>query len=149
GETRTLDRGPVRAALLLRTPTSKTKFVDVERADLRFERGARDAEARRRARWPVDAAAAGLQRLFDQLPLVTGECAGHRWPPFGDRPRGEPALVDGEFVSVADDHRPFDDVLQLAHVAGPGIGAQVIERPLVDAPDGLAGTPRVAVDEVL
>src|SRR5262249_10902223 len=54
-----------------------------------------------------------------------------------------------EFVGVADDHRPLDHVLQLAHVPGPGIGLQAIERPSVHAVDRLARLPRVAIDEIL
>ena len=81
--------------------------------------------------------------------LVSGERAGQREPTLDGGPGGQPALVDREFVGVAHDHRPLDHVLQLAHVARPRIRAQVIERPLVDAPDRLARLPRVAIDEVL
>src|SRR5215470_6779754 len=134
--------------LALGWPRSKAAFIDSQRADFRFERRARNAESRGRARGPEHASAARPQRLLDDRLLVTRERAGQRDRALDPRPGGQPALVDREFSSVADDHRPLDHVLQLPHVARPRIRPQVIERPLVDPPDRLARLPRVAIDEV-
>src|SRR6266478_1881381 len=69
-----------------------------------------------------------------------------RLPAFG-RPRGQPALVDGELVAVAYDHRALDDVLQLAHVPRPRIRSlgDELARPASQRP----GQLRVLADNRL
>ena len=115
--------------------------------DSSVERG--NAEPLRRPRWSEHPSATRPQRVLDDRLLVSGERAGQRKWALDRRSGGQPALVDREFVGVAHDHRPLNHVLQLAHIARPRIRPQVIERPLVDAPDRLARLPRVAIDEVL
>src|SRR6266478_5472047 len=134
----------------LRRERAKMALVDPERADLRFKRGTRNAESGRCSSGPEYAPAAYAQRILDDRLLLRGERA--RQPDRGSESRafrGQPALVDREFVGVRDDDGPLDDVLQLAHIAGTRIGLQSVERPLADPSECLSDPPRVATDEVL
>src|SRR6266851_10500670 len=128
---------------------AEATLVDFQRPNLKIERRPRDPESSRRSRWPEHASAARAQGLFDDRLLVRGQCAGQAQPAVDRGRRGQPALVDGEFVGVGDDYRPLDDVLQLTHVPRPSIGLQVVERPLADPPEGLTRFTGVAIDEVL
>src|SRR6266851_3022394 len=101
------------------------------------------------SRGPEHASAARAQgRFYDRL-LVRRHCAGQTDPAIDCGRLGQPALVDGEFVGVGDDHRPLDDVLKLTHVPGPSIGLQAVECPLADPPECLTRLAGVATDEVL
>src|SRR5262249_54372125 len=75
------------------------------------------------------------QRVLDDRFLVSHEGAGQRDRPLDRRPGGQPALVDREFVGIADDHRAFNHVLQLADIPGPRVRPQMLERASPDAPE--------------
>src|SRR5215831_5175174 len=105
--------------LRLRRSRPEAVLVDPQSTDFRFEGRARNAEPCRGAGWSVNPSAACPQCLLDQCLLVSGDCAGQRKWAFDRWSRGQPALVDGEFLTVADYHRPFDHVLQFPHIAGP------------------------------
>src|SRR5262245_3154147 len=94
----------------------KAVRVDPEDTDLRFERRARDAGPRRRARWPEHTSPARAQRILDDRLLLCGQPARQGQPAVGGRRGRQRALVDRELVAVGHDHRPLDDVLPLAHI---------------------------------
>src|SRR5712691_8270247 len=91
--------------LLLRKSPAKTVLVDSESPDLRFERRARNVETRRRSRRPRDPSAARAERAFDDGLFVSGERSRQRPAALARRTCRQPALVDREFVGVADDYR--------------------------------------------
>src|SRR5258707_13327759 len=133
----------------VRSPHPKASLADFQRPNLPFERRTRNPESGRRSQWPEHASAARAQGIFDDRLLVCGQRPGQAKPAI-DRVRlGQPALVDGEFVGVGDDHRPLDDVLQLTHVPGPSIGLQAVGCPLADPPECLTRLAGVGTDEVL
>src|SRR5262245_30420681 len=123
------------SALVLGSWGAKAVFVDPETLDLRFEGRTCYAQSGRRSRWSVNDSTACPQGLLDHALLVSRDGAGQCETPPDRRSGGKPALVDGEFVGVAHNHRPLNHVLQLAHIAWPRIRAEAIEGPVVDAPD--------------
>jgi hypothetical protein len=95
-----LGNGPLGTLL---SPHPEATLVDLQRPDLPFERRTGDPESGRRPRGPEDATAARAQGIFDDRLLVRGQCAGQAEPAVDRGRRGQPALVDGEFVGVGDD----------------------------------------------
>jgi hypothetical protein len=81
---------------------------------------------------------------------VSGEAAGERlsWVRRLAGFPAQPALVDGEGFTLANDDGTLDDVLELPGVAGPAVAPENLERVLVDVLDRLPDLPRVTVDEV-
>src|SRR5579862_4615221 len=134
---------------MLRRPCAKAALLDFQGANLRFESRTRDSEPCSRSRGTEDAPAASTQSIFNDCLFVNGQRAGKAEPAFDLRRRGQPALVNDEFVGVGNNHRPLDHVLQLANVPRPRVGLQVIESPLADPPESLPCLPRVTADEVL
>src|SRR5713226_9357704 len=137
------------ASGMFRRPRTKAALLDFQCANLRFERRTRDSEPCSRSRGTEDAPFASTQGIFNDCLFVNGQRAGQAELAFELGSRGQPTLVDDEFVGVRDNHRPLDNVLQLANVPRPHVGLQVIESPLADAPESLPCLPRVAADEVL
>src|SRR5215472_14097001 len=112
-------------------------LLDAQRADLVVQRRGIEAELRRRTGRSCYTSAALGERRLDHLPLTGRQLVTERT--YGLRRFArQPAQVDGERVGVADDDRPLEDVLQLAHVPGPAVGFHEVERLLVNATDGLA-----------
>src|SRR6185369_8438627 len=72
------------------------------------------------------------------VPLADGRAFADR---LGEIPRADD-LARGE------DHRVLDDVLELAHVAGPRIAAEDLERPGRERAQGLAQLLAVAQQEI-
>src|ERR1700676_5489297 len=60
----------------------------------------------------------------------------------------QPTLVNGEALRLAYNHRPLNDVPQLANIAGPEIGLEQLQASLVDPPDAPTRIPCVAIDEI-
>jgi len=130
------------------SPFPEGKLVDFERANLPFERLARDAELGRRASWAGHTAFGFFKGGLDQFLLATGES--------GNGPRAtirgfcplvrEPRLIDGESLALDEDYRALDHVLQLPHVAGPVVGLQQLQRPLFDIANVFPQLFRVAID---
>ena len=94
----------------------------------------------------------GCQRCLDSLALLS--C----FRIAGRDPRAlaaeavisrQPRLVDGERLPVSQDHSALNDVLKLANISRPVVGAQQLESPSVDVSDLLSHLLRVALDEVL
>src|SRR5262249_15843789 len=126
-------------------------LVDLERLDLRLERGRRHTEPRRRTERSGHPALALPERGLDGVLPVRRERAvgfavgrGSLDPPAGERP-----LIDREGVRVGHDHRALDDILKLADVARPVVALQQVRRLPADATDLPAFACGVAVDEVL
>ena len=67
----------------------------------------------------------------------------------GTGPPAELQVGGGQLGAARQDHRALDDVLELAHVARPGIRRQRRQRARVDAAHALADGLRVLLDEVL
>src|SRR6185436_2232217 len=108
------------------------------------ERAAREPE---RAGGVADVAVVTLERALDEhaLHLVERELLERRGPGIG----GTQAEIAGVQLRVArQQHRALHRVLQLAHVAGPGMRQQRLDRRRVEALQGLAIAPRVAFQEV-
>src|SRR5712671_5400122 len=118
--------------------------IDLEALDLGVERRCRHSQLHRSAGGPRNLPATLRQRGFDELPFLADQLLVER--PFfrllRERARSEPMLVDREFYRVTEDHRPLDDVLQLANVSGPVVRLQQIEALLVDAAEPLSGLRR-------
>src|SRR5262245_21447018 len=89
-------------------------------AQLSIERGRLQPERRGGARGAVDAAAGALQRLQDRPPL--DRCQRRRIG--GSRRYRQPGRVNLQQAAAAEDQGPLDQVLQLAHVAGPVVPSE-------------------------
>src|SRR4029453_15769960 len=91
------------------------------------------------SRCPSPVAARALQRILQQVLLVRGDGVREREADdgargFGGLQRGRQGLrVDA--LTIPDQHRAPDRVLELAHVAGPVIRGQHVNRRCRDAPD--------------
>ena len=98
--------------------------------------------------------ARGLQRVQRSGPSRTAatasssEARGHRAGGLGGLQGGR-QVVAVDDAAVADQHRALDDVLQLAHVAGPVVADQHVDGGGGDAPDALAVLARVLGEEVV
>src|SRR5207253_3960010 len=62
---------------------------------------------------------------------------------------GQPSLFDPKSVSAAQDHRSFNNVLQLADISRPWIRLAPLQRTVVDLANLLPGFLRVAFYEIL
>ena len=65
------------------------------------------------------------------------------------RLRLQPAFVNLELFSIAQDDRSLNHVLQLANVAGPVVPLKEFQRFLPDMPDSFSRFLCVALDQVL
>src|ERR1700722_15283138 len=116
---------------------SEPALVDLQCPDPRFECGSGNAQSRGRAGRSEYLPVTVPQRLLDQRLLVGSQFAGECPGPADPSPRGEPALIDREFVGVAYDHRALNDILQFPHVSRPRISQQPIQGLAVDAAEPL------------
>src|SRR6185436_19206650 len=86
------------------------------------ERGRLDAEALRRATAPADPPVRAVEHGADVIDFERGQRHARRWR-LGDR---GPGGSHDQLVPGGEDHRTFDDVAQLADVAGPRIALQLL-----------------------
>src|SRR5258708_34233331 len=124
-------------ARVSRRSRPETALVDLERANLRFERRARDAQPLCCTGWPEYPSAARAQSVFDDRSLLDRQRVEERQPAFGRGPRCEPPLADGKFVALAYDHWALDDILHLANGPRPRRRPQPGERPSARPSEGL------------
>src|SRR5688572_3914522 len=126
-------------------------LVDLQHANLGFQRRPRDSEPSGRTRWTSHATSARRERSLDPHDLVRGKVVAERLFAFstsGGSPH-EPTLVDRQNIRFREDHGSLDDVLQLADIAGPRVRTENAERLLTDSRDLLARAFGEAADEIL
>src|SRR5258707_53803 len=92
-----------------------------------------------------------LQRAPPTVPLAPGQGRpiGRRRRQDGRRAPRELEIVRRELAATGEDEGALDDVLELAHVARPGVAREGGDGARVEAADVLAGGTRVLADEVL
>src|SRR3984893_17039322 len=90
---------------------SEASFVDLERPDLRFKCGSRDAELRRSAVRPEHASAAGAQGFFDEGLFVARHFSRQCEWAIRSGTSQEPVLGDDKLFSLAHDQGPLDHIL--------------------------------------
>src|SRR5580658_3876178 len=126
-------------------------LVDFQGANLRFQRGTRDAQLGGGPCGSEDAPAALFQGRLNHAFLL--RLKGLRELGGISRRRRrrllrQPAFIDGENLRVAKDYGTLDDVLQFAYVSRPRIGLKRFEGLLADAANGLTRFTRVAMNKV-
>src|SRR3954467_1554687 len=131
--------------------TPELMLVDAQSRDLRLQRLTGHAQPGGSARWAPYTAAGLRQSTLDHLSFEVRRCRHERTRSSGLPVRldDQPTLVDGEYVAIAQDDRPLDDVLELSHVAGPVVRLKQREGILAHVSDCLSGLLRVALDQVL
>src|SRR2546428_4026527 len=61
----------------------------------------------------------------------------------------KPGVIYRKRLTVAENHRTLDHILQLAHVARPVIGLEEVQGALVDMANAFASSFGVAIDQIL
>src|SRR5262249_32385320 len=125
---------------------------DAESLEHRLQRRPLQSEAHSGAVGPAEGPVGLLEHPHDVCPLDAFERSGHVGLLGADASEGssrrEPGLVDREDVGLRDDHRALDDVLQLAHVPGPRIALDEVERPPADPAERLSQRVSIVQREV-
>src|SRR5437667_6183437 len=140
-----------RLAIANRLANSKGELVDVEGFDLPLECLAWNAEPGRRTSRTSDPSLRRRKRSLDEFFLTVGKrhnLSSHSADHLTGFPF-EPGLIDLECLALAQLHRELDHILQLAHVPGPVVRFEQLQRLLLDVTNVLARLLRVARDEVL
>src|SRR6266850_431524 len=126
-------------------------LVDAKSANPGFERLTSKAQPHCCSGRTGHSSLRGCQGGLDTLSLVSCPGAGG----WDRRSEGavsippQPGLIDGEGLSIRKDDRALDDVLKLADIPGPVVGAKQLQRPALDAPDSLASLLGKALDQIL
>src|SRR5439155_23904958 len=111
-----------------RRGVGRRMLADVVLAHLPVKGGRPNAEGRGRPVRTIDASVAADERVDDCTPLQLGE--GARFLAVRDAGGDgfDPTRVDFEFLAGGHNHRPLDNVLQLADVSWPGVSGERAER---------------------
>ncbi len=142
----------VNAANLAILARASAKFelglANLQGSDLVFQRRGRNLKPGGSSGRPGDTASACGQRCLNDLPLTPRlalqrlrRCNSRQSP---ETIRWRPNIVDGEHITWTQNHRPFDDILQLANIARPIVRLQALQRPFFDCADAFSGFLGVA-----
>src|ERR1700730_12025394 len=126
-------------------------FLDPQLLDFRVQGRSGNSEFRCRTSWASDFPLAFRQCGFNNFFLLILESVwqrtGQLYP--GWLRAGQPSLFDPKSVAAAQDHRSFNNVLQLTDISRPCIRLAPLQRIFVDLANVLSDFFRVAFYEIL